>query len=83
MESSRSPTASPLGHVGGLALQLPRCCHGLGAPAWSLIPDGDAGPSAREKRSDKGLTHVAQVNKVDIKKLTLLAQITWRQRDNS
>lgn len=49
VESSKSPTVSPLGHVGGLALQLPSCCHGLGAPAWSLIADGDTGPSAREK----------------------------------
>lgn len=51
-----------------LGLQLASCCHGLGAPAWSLISDGDTGPSAREKRSDKGLTRVAQVKKVDTKK---------------
>lgn len=83
VESSRSPKVSPLGHVGGLALQLPSCCHGLGAPAWSPIADGDPGPSAREKGSDKGLPHVAQVNKVDTKKGTLSAPITGRRRENS
>lgn len=83
VEGSQSPTASALGHVERLALQLPSCCHGLGAPAWSLIPDGDSGPSAREKRFGVGLTHVAQANKVDTKKLTLSTPIAWRQRDNS
>lgn len=48
------------------ALQM--ACLALERPAWFLIADGDSGLSAREKGSDKGLTQVAQINKMDTRK---------------
>lgn len=83
VESPRSPTASPLGLVGGSALQLPRCFHGLEAPPQSLIHYANTRPSMTEKGPDKGLTHVAQGNKVDTEDWSPSVPITWRQRENS
>lgn len=70
MESPRSSTPSPLGLVGGSALQLPRCFHGLEAPPQSLNHDASTRPFMTEKGPDKRLPHVAQRNEVDTEKWT-------------